>query len=82
MTRDIVQNHAPTELCRDSPVFVKIASITAVGVEDVYNMEVKDHHNFSICNGLIVHNCIDAVRYALENVVASRRIKTLEGLRF
>jgi hypothetical protein len=30
-------------------------------------MEVKDHHNFSIVGGLIVHNCIDALRYAYED---------------
>ncbi len=30
-------------------------------------MEVKDHHNFSVEGGLIVHNCIDATRYAFED---------------
>lgn len=30
--------------------------------QDVYNMEVKDTHNFSVNNGYIVHNC----RYAIE----------------
>lgn len=28
-------------------------------------MEVKDHHNFSVNGGLIVHNSIDMARYAL-----------------
>ena len=30
-------------------------------------MEVKDHHNFAVEGGFIVHNCIDSVRYALNN---------------
>ena len=45
----------------------KVKSIKFVGYEDVYNMEVKDHHNFAVEGGFIVHNCIDAVRYALNN---------------
>jgi len=40
----------------------RIIAIEYAGQADVYNMEVKDHHNFSICGGLIVHNC-DALRY-------------------
>jgi len=42
---------------------VKIKSIKPCGLEDVYNMEVKEHHNFSICGGLIVHNSLDEMRY-------------------
>jgi hypothetical protein len=30
-------------------------------------MEVQDHHNFSVEGGLVVHNSIDAVRYALND---------------
>ncbi len=41
----------------------KIKSIKLCGVENVYNMEVDEHHNFSICNGLIVHNSMDELRY-------------------
>ncbi len=26
-------------------------------------MEVDDNHNFAIADGLIVHNCMDAMRY-------------------
>ena len=26
-------------------------------------MEVEDNHNFAIEGGLIVHNCMDAMRY-------------------
>lgn len=43
----------------------KIKSITPIGKQDVYNMEVQDHHNFSVNGGLIVHNCYDSLGYGL-----------------
>lgn len=43
---------------------VKVKGIKKIDNEDVYNMEVKDHHNFSVNGGLIVHNCMDRNRYA------------------
>ena len=39
----------------------RIKSIEIIGNEDVYNMEVEAHHNYSVNGGLIVHNC-DALR--------------------
>ena len=33
------------------------------GTEPVYNLEVADNHNFAVNGGLIVHNCMDAMRY-------------------
>lgn len=32
----------------------------------VYDLEVPKYHNFALGNGIIVHNSIDAVRYALQ----------------
>ena len=49
--------------------FAEIKSIRDIGKEDVYNMEVKTHHNFSINGGLIVHNCLDALRYHIFTIV-------------
>ena len=51
----------------------KIKSIKYIGKQDVYNMEVKDHHNFSVDGGLIIHNC-DALRYMVKTVIKSRRL--------
>jgi hypothetical protein len=34
-----------------------IKKIEPIGLQDVYNMEVEGHHNFSVNGGLIVHNC-------------------------
>lgn len=31
-------------------------------------MEVARHHNFSICGGLIVHNCQDGTRYIVNGM--------------
>lgn len=40
----------------------KIISIERTQNEDVYNMEVENHHNFAVNGGFIVHNC-DSLRY-------------------
>ena len=48
---------------------VKIKNIKYLGKEDVYNMEVLNHHNFSVNGGLIVHNCMDADRYFVNTVL-------------
>ena len=34
----------------------------------VYDLTVPGYHNFAINNGVVVHNCIDSTRYALERV--------------
>jgi hypothetical protein len=36
---------------------VRVKSVSFAGTEDTYDLTVRDHHNFSICGGLIVHNC-------------------------
>ena len=60
--------------------YKKIKQIKYIGKEDVYNMEVKNHHNFSVNGGLIVHNCIDSVRYAISDL--SRDLRITAGKRF
>jgi hypothetical protein len=32
-------------------------------------MEVENHHNYSVDGGLIIHNCLDALRYSLEKYI-------------
>jgi hypothetical protein len=41
---------------------VKLKRISVDGFADVYNMEVENHHNYSVAGGFILHNC-DALRY-------------------
>lgn len=43
---------------------VKVVSIKEAGKSDVYNIHVKDCHEF-YANGILVHNCMDAIRYVL-----------------
>ena len=54
---------------------VKVKRIIPDGIEDVYNMEVDDHHNFSVNGGFIVHNCLDALRYACERFSKNAKIR-------
>ena len=52
---------------------MKIKSVTKTDKKlPVYDLEVPKYHNFALGNGVIVHNSIDCVRYALENY-ANRR---------
>lgn len=47
---------------------VRVVLVEYIGKQDVYNLEVDDHHNFSVNDGLIVHNCCDALRYSYETL--------------
>lgn len=40
----------------------ELTSVFLVGIEDVYNMEVKDTHCYA-ANGIVIHNCCDSMRY-------------------
>ena len=42
---------------------ISVVSVRKIGTANVYNMEVEDNHNFAIEGGLIVHNCMDSMRY-------------------
>ncbi|RTK92967.1 MAG: hypothetical protein EKK64_10950 [Neisseriaceae bacterium] len=53
--------------------FVKVKRIKKISPQPVYNMEVEKVQNFSINSGLIVHNCWDAIRYALTKHISALR---------
>ncbi len=42
---------------------MKVKRITYAGKQDVYNMEVKDTHNYVVNGGIVAHNCYDECRY-------------------
>ena len=48
-----------------------VADVRFVGYGAVYNMEVDGAHHFTVEGGLVVHNCIDALRYALSPLIRS-----------
>jgi DNA polymerase-3 subunit gamma/tau len=50
----------------------KVESVTVVGSEPVYDIEVEDNHNF-VANGLLVHNC-----HMLSTAAFNALLKTLE----
>lgn len=47
-----------------------VAKMQDIGCEGVYNMEVLGTHCFSVNGGVIVHNCMDQIRY----LVRTKRI--------
>ena len=60
---------------------VKVQGIEKIGCEDVYNMEVLGTHNFSVNDGLIVHNCMDSSRYFVKTkkLVPKSNKKHIDG---
>ena len=48
---------------------VGVAKIEIEPNEDVYNMEVIGTHNFAVNGGVIVHNCMDDLRYFVNTVL-------------
>lgn len=49
--------------------YVGIQGIKPCGKQPVYNMEVDQHHNFSVNGGVIVHNCMDDIRYFVMTIL-------------
>ena len=54
---------------------VGIAKIEIEPNEDVYNMEVIGTHNFSVNGCVIVHNCMDDIRYFVNTVLKNKQKK-------
>lgn len=71
-TRKPAHAAAPTAC---GPCYVRVKAVRRRPAEPVYNMEVERFHNFAVNGGLIVHNCIDSSRYALEPEIG-RRVAT------
>lgn len=49
-----------------------VIEIKKCGYQDVYNLEVENDHNYTIENGIVTHNCIDATRYACERLMKDK----------
>ena len=60
---------------RGSVNLAKVAKIEEIQNEDVYNMEVVGTHNFSVNNGIIVHNCMDEIRYLCYTIMRHKAYK-------
>ena len=59
---------------RKSAQTVGVKKIEKMANEDVYNMEVLGTHCFSVDGGIIVHNCMDAIRYLVRTKRLVRRV--------
>lgn len=51
---------------------VGVAKIEIEPYEDVYNMEVMGTHNFAVNGGVIVHNCMDDIRYFANTIMKNK----------
>ena len=66
------RNLPQTGIQRPEPVRGRVLTVTEAGTADkVYDITVEDQHEF-FADGILVLNCIDALRYALEG---ARRVK-------
>lgn len=52
----------------------KVVTVEEDGEEAVYNMEVDGTHCFAVNGGLIVHNCMDDIRY-FANTILRHKVK-------
>jgi hypothetical protein len=43
---------------------VEVVEIQAIGLMDVFNLEVETVHSFVVAGGVVAHNCADEIRYA------------------
>lgn len=71
--KDVVMCSSSTNIAKENTVVsVKVKSVKKIGVEDTYNMEVEEVHNF-VANNIIVHNSIDAARYIIKEFKDTNR---------
>lgn len=53
-------------------------SVTPAGRSDVYCLEVPSTHAFAVEGGVVVHNCMDGLRYLIRSGLARARVQTPE----
>jgi hypothetical protein len=58
------QNNLGKKATENNVLLKKVVEIRYYGKEDVYCLDVPTRENF-IANGIVVHNCLDALRYAI-----------------
>lgn len=46
-------------------LFVKVASIREMGFHATYNFDVGGTRNYLVANGIVVHNCVDALSWSV-----------------
>lgn len=62
-TEDLaVMQRASTDSNRQ---FVKVVSVRRIGYHETYNFEVDGTRNFLVQGGIVVHNCVDSLAWAV-----------------
>lgn len=62
--RGRIRRQAMREQRRLTAANHRVVSVAPAGYADVFNLEVEGHHNFP-AGSVMVHNCMDATRYAI-----------------
>ena len=71
--KDVEVNMLRTNTKKQNAVhLVGVAKIEIEPNEDVYNMEVMGTHNFAVNGGVIVHNCMDDIRYFCNTIMKNK----------
>ena len=61
-----------TNILKNNVVLKPVQCVKDGGIESaVYDLTVEDEHEF-FANGVLVHNCIDALRYSLDGLIKGR----------
>ena len=63
---------APAPASRATRKYAKMRKRQALRIEDVYCMDVMATSTFALDNGVIVSNCMDALRYAIDDLSRPR----------
>ena len=66
---------------RESVVYDEIASMSRTKVEDVYDMQTEEHHNF-VGNGFVLHNCARTIHAEMNAVLEAARSGVALGVGF
>lgn len=72
--QDLTREDRVIDIGKQGQGSVRVVSVTFDGYRDVYDLTVPFFHNFSICGGLIVHNCCDALRYIIKTTASRWRV--------
>lgn len=54
----------------------KVVAVRSALPEDVYDLQVEEHHNFAVAAGVFVHNSADSIQILKARGIASKRVST------
>ncbi len=54
----------------------KVVAVRVIEPEDVYDLQVEEHHNFAVAAGVFVHNSKDSMQILMSRGITSKRVST------